>query len=125
MKETREITDSFNVKYFSFIPPVIRHSVCAEEKWVTEQSEEYDAVSVKIMNICMERYLEGRFIKHISLWDIVLDSFLSFCLYVFSCVLFHIYKDCALLLHAENIVEVRVLAKGVIPEAKKFSSNTS
>ena len=44
---------------------------------------------------------------------------------MFSCVLFHIYKDCVLLLHSESIVEVHVLAKEVIPEAKKFSSNTS
>ena len=44
---------------------------------------------------------------------------------MFFCVLFHIYKDCVLLLHSESIVEVHVLAKEVIPEAKKFLSNTS
>lgn len=62
-KESEKITDSFNLKHFSFIHPVIEQSVCVEEKWVTEQREEHDTASVKTRNICVLESLEGCFIK--------------------------------------------------------------
>lgn len=42
----------------------------------------------------------------ISLWDVGFGINFTFCLYIFSCIVSHFYKDCALFLHSAKIVEL-------------------